>query len=109
MAKRRRESVSGDDGDDDGDDDDDAETTEYIKGMDGGISTKKSSTERSPAERAPAEPLSCPFRKRNRERFNFRDHVQCTRAFKNLALVKCVRPAPLQVPHQVATIILTTV
>ncbi|KAK3297414.1 uncharacterized protein B0H64DRAFT_123872 [Chaetomium fimeti] len=33
-------------------------------------------------------PLNCPYRKRNKERFNIRDHVKCTNPFKEFAHLK---------------------
>ncbi|KAK3370384.1 hypothetical protein B0H63DRAFT_315385 [Podospora didyma] len=34
------------------------------------------------------QPLSCPFRKRNRQRFNYRLHKSCTNPFKDVQAVK---------------------
>jgi hypothetical protein len=34
--------------------------------------------------------MSCPYRKRNRDRFNFRDHPECTKAIKTQSNVKLV-------------------
>jgi hypothetical protein len=34
--------------------------------------------------------LNCPYRKRNKQRFNIRDHVRCTKSFKNLSALKFV-------------------
>ncbi|KAK4236498.1 hypothetical protein C8A03DRAFT_35608 [Achaetomium macrosporum] len=42
------------------------------------------------AQPALDSPLACPFRKRNKERFNVRDHRQCTVPFKNFTYVKYV-------------------
>ncbi|KAK0721221.1 hypothetical protein B0T21DRAFT_49240 [Apiosordaria backusii] len=33
-------------------------------------------------------PLSCPYRKRNRTRFNIRDHPGCANAFQNISILK---------------------
>lgn len=54
------------------------------------------------APRVTDELLSCPFRKRNRARFNVRDHVHCTRGFPSLTLVKSIHPTPLQVRVRLA-------
>jgi hypothetical protein len=35
-------------------------------------------------------PLNCPYRKRNKERFNIRDHSKCTNEFKEFGHLKCV-------------------
>ncbi len=42
------------------------------------------------AQSAPGEPMSCPYRKRNRGRFNVRDHLVCTKVFNDLSIVKLV-------------------
>lgn len=34
--------------------------------------------------------LNCPYRKRNKERFNIRDHAKCTNSFKEFSHLKCV-------------------
>ncbi|KAK4122206.1 hypothetical protein N657DRAFT_494553 [Parathielavia appendiculata] len=34
------------------------------------------------------EPLSCPYRKRNRARFNIRNHISCTKPFRDLSKLK---------------------
>ncbi|KAH6850689.1 hypothetical protein B0I37DRAFT_404461 [Chaetomium sp. MPI-CAGE-AT-0009] len=43
------------------------------------------------------EPLNCPYRKRNKERFNIRDHAKCTNPFKEFSHLKSV---PLEIPRQ---------
>ena len=53
-------------------------------------------TGENPDPHAPTGLLSCPFRKRNRERFNIRDHVKCTQAFTDLSHLKSVHPNALQ-------------
>lgn len=35
-------------------------------------------------------PLSCPYRKRNKARFNVRDHVKCTKPFRDFSILKYV-------------------
>jgi hypothetical protein len=35
-------------------------------------------------------PLGCPYRKRNQARFNIRDHVKCTKPFKDISALKSV-------------------
>ncbi len=69
----------GQDGDGDGD------------GRDGD-GTECSNPNRRRAQPAPGRPLSCPYRKRNKRRFNIRDYPQCTKEFRDLSSLKSVHP-----------------
>lgn len=42
------------------------------------------------ARQAVGAQLSCPYRKRNKERFNYRTHKKCTEPFKNISRLKSV-------------------
>lgn len=53
-------------------------------------------TGKKPDHDASRGPLSCPYRKRNRVRFNIRDHVKCTKAFNDISVLKSVHPNALQ-------------
>ncbi|EAQ86413.1 predicted protein [Chaetomium globosum CBS 148.51] len=55
------------------------------------------SEERGAGSRTTHGPLNCPYRKRNRQRFNIRDHAKCTNPFKEFSHLKC---APIKTPRQ---------
>ena len=38
-------------------------------------------------------PLGCPYRKRNRQRFNVRNHPRCTKGFRDFSSLKSVHPS----------------
>jgi hypothetical protein len=67
----------------------DDEPEEDGDGDGGGTGTD---TDNRRAQPTPNGPLSCPYRKRNKSRFNIRRHVACTKPIKDLSAVKYVHP-----------------
>ncbi|KAH6641019.1 hypothetical protein F5144DRAFT_590406 [Chaetomium tenue] len=55
------------------------------------------SEERGAGSRTTHGPLNCPYRKRNKERFNIRDHNKCMNPFKEFSHLKY---APIETPRQ---------
>lgn len=58
-----------------------------------GDGTESSNTNNRRAQAASAGPLCCPYRKRNRQRFNVRNHPRCTKGFRDFSSLKSVHPS----------------
>lgn len=59
------------------------------KGDDEGDQDRDEVKKEAKRARAPQEgPFGCPYRKRNTLRFNIRDHIKCTKGFKDFSVLK---------------------